>query len=76
MTRSTTFAAVLLAGLMATASAAAPATSPSEQQAVLLIKEIQTQQAAITENQAKIDAKIATIAEAIRQARIFASRGR
>jgi uncharacterized protein YgfB (UPF0149 family) len=39
-----------------------------------LVKEIQAQQGQITENQAKIDAKLAEIAETLRIARIFTSR--
>ena len=41
-----------------------------------LLNEVTAQQATIADNQAKIDAKLATIAENIRQARIFAGRGR
>jgi len=55
-------------------SAAQPA-SPHEQQIVAAVKELQTQQAIIAENQVKIEAKLATIGEAVRLARIFASRG-
>ena len=40
-----------------------------------LIKEVQAQQVVIAENQAKIDAKLVTLAEAIRVARIYSSRG-
>lgn len=40
-----------------------------------LIAEITTQQAAISDNQAKIDEKIAVIAEDVRVARIFVARG-
>lgn len=40
-----------------------------------LIKEVQAQQTAIAENQAKIDEKLATLGETIREARIFSSRG-
>ncbi|CAN5550462.1 hypothetical protein BH20VER3_BH20VER3_02380 [soil metagenome] len=40
-----------------------------------LVKEVQAQQAVIAENQTKIDAKLVTLAEAIRVARIYASRG-
>ncbi len=40
-----------------------------------LIKEIQAQQLVIADNQAKIDAKLVTLGEAIRVARIYASRG-
>jgi hypothetical protein len=39
-----------------------------------LVKEIQAQQGQITENQAKIDAKLAEISETLRIARIFTSR--
>lgn len=40
-----------------------------------LLKEVQTQQIKIAENQAKIDEKLATLAETIREAKIFSSRG-
>jgi len=40
-----------------------------------LIVEIQTQQKTIADNQGKIDAQIAVIAESVRQARIYVSRG-
>ena len=53
-----------------------PVPSAAEQQRVLaMIKEIQTQQATIAENQVKIDEKLAAVAEAIRVARIYSSRG-
>jgi hypothetical protein len=40
-----------------------------------LIEEITRQQATIVENQAQIDAKLAIVAENVRLARIFVSRG-
>ena len=40
-----------------------------------LIKEVQAQQVTIAQNQAKIDEKLATLGETIREARIFSSRG-
>ena len=40
-----------------------------------LLKEVQAQQIVIADNQAKIDAKLAAVAEAIRIARIYGSRG-
>ena len=40
-----------------------------------LLNDVAGQQAAIFENQAKIDAKLATIGESVRVARIFISRG-
>ncbi len=53
------------------------AEAPSAAQQILaVVKEVQSQQVAIAENQAKIDAKLATIAEYIRVARIYSSRGK
>lgn len=49
----------------------APAEDP---QVLAALKEIQAQQLQIADNQAKIEAKMATIAEAVRVARIYASR--
>jgi len=43
---------------------------------VQLATDLTTQQATIADNQTKIDAKLATIGENIRQARIFAGRGK
>ena len=40
-----------------------------------LLKEVQAQQIVIAENQTKIDAKLIALAEAIRVARIYGSRG-
>jgi hypothetical protein len=65
-----------LALLVAAPGADAPsATQQEEQQVLAVAKEVQQQQAAIAENQAKIDAKLVTIAESLRVARIFSSRG-
>lgn len=56
--------------------AQAPKTeSKDEQQLLDLAKEVQSQQAQMAENQAKIEAKLAEVAEAIRIARIYSSRG-
>jgi hypothetical protein len=41
-----------------------------------LLKEVSTQQATIADNQAKIDDKLAAIAEDVRLARAFSARGR
>ncbi len=57
------------------------APTPSKGQAAAedpvaaLVTEVAAQQAAILDNQTKIDAKLATIGESIRVARIFVSRG-
>lgn len=54
---------------------ALPAAEPAqEQQVAAALKELQAQQAQIAENQAKIEAKLAAIAEAVRMAKIYASR--
>ena len=54
---------------------AADPVNPQEQQVLSAIKEIQAQQTTIAENQAKIDAKLVTVGEAVRIARIYSSRG-
>ncbi len=57
-------------------SIGAQSTAPEDPKRVeALIKEIQAQQQVIADNQAKIDAKLVTLGEAIRVARIYASRG-
>ena len=67
--------AVCLIG--ASAFAAEPAKDDRDQQQLAaLAKEVQGQQTAIADNQKKIDEKLAAIAEAIRQAKIYAARGR
>jgi len=47
-----------------------------EEQLLALIKEVQAQQAQIADNQAKIDSKLAEVAETIRVARIYSKRGK
>ena len=70
--------AACLFGATAHAPAAEPAkeTEREQQQLTALVKEVQAQQTTIADNQAKIDAKLATIAEALRQAKIYSSRSR
>jgi hypothetical protein len=45
-----------------------------KQQLLTLVKDVRAQQAQIADNQARIDSKLAEIAEAIRIARIYVSR--
>ena len=47
-----------------------------EQKLLALIKEVQTQQAQLAENQAKIEEKLAEVAETVRTARIYSKRER
>jgi hypothetical protein len=61
-------------GLFAT-SIGAQSTVPDPKPIEALLKEIHAQQIVIAENQAKIDAKLATLGEVIRVARIYGSRG-
>ena len=48
--------------------------SKDEKQLLALIKEVQAQQAQMADNQAKIETKLADLAETIRVARIFSKR--
>ncbi len=70
----------LLAGFFFTTLVQAnPADAPNAASAQALmqaLKDVQAQQATITENQAKIDELIAGVAEAARVARIYSSRSR
>ncbi len=65
---------LMVATLARIAPAQAPETPPAQQIAVL-VKEVQTQQAAMGEKQDNIDTRIAALAEALRVARIYSSRG-
>jgi ABC-type transporter MlaC component len=72
-------AALVLMSLFAPGMFAADPAKDSEraqQQVLALMKEVQGQQDVIAANQKKIDEKIAAIGEAIRLAKIYASRGR
>jgi hypothetical protein len=75
--RSALFVSCLLACASGTWAAEPSKDSERDQQQIAaLTKELQSQQAAITENQTKINEKLATIAEALRQARIYSTRSR
>jgi hypothetical protein len=67
----------LLGGLvlLATSISAQSPVANEQEQVVAMLKEVQAQQLQIADNQAKIDEKLATLAEAIRVARIYGSRG-
>jgi len=68
--------AVCLIGAGAFAAESPKESDRDQQQLAALTKELQGQQTAIADNQKKIDEKLATIAEAIRQAKIYSARGR
>ena len=60
--------------LLFSSGAAQTAETRQEEQLLALIKELQAQQAQIADNQAKIDTKLAEVAETIRVARIYSKR--
>jgi hypothetical protein len=57
-------------------SAAQTPDTNQEQRLLALIKEVQTQQTQLAENQAKIEEKLAEVAETVRTARIYTKRER
>jgi endonuclease III len=57
-------------------SAAQTPDANQEQKLLALIKEVQTQQTQLAENQAKIEEKLTDVAEAVRTARIYTKRER
>jgi len=76
MKRLSALTAVFSLALLVVAPAAdAPDVNQQVQQVLAVAKEVRGQQTAIAENMEKIDAKLATIAESLRQARIYSSRG-
>jgi hypothetical protein len=60
--------------LVASLSVAQTPQPDQEQKLLVLIKDVQTQQAQLSENQAKIEEKLATVAETVRTARIYTKR--
>ena len=62
-------------GLFATSIGAQSIVSDDPKRLEAVLKEVQAQQIVIAENQAKIDAKLVTLGELIRVARIYSSRG-
>jgi hypothetical protein len=67
------FCAIITLG--SSAPAQAPQQTPVQAELAALIKEVRAQQAAMEANQVKIEEKLATLAESIRVARIYSSRG-
>jgi hypothetical protein len=68
-------AAILLVAFASALPLAAQAPNPAdEEKLVALVKEVQTQQALLADNQTKIESKLAALAETIRTARLFAGK--
>jgi hypothetical protein len=69
------FAVCAIITLASSAPAQAPQQTSAQAELAALIKVVRAQQVAMAANQAKIDEKLATLAESIRVARIYSSRG-
>jgi len=71
-----TLTALILPAVLFTISFSSAQTPDAnqEQKLLALIKEVQAQQAQMTENQGQIESKLTEIGEAVRVARIYAGR--
>ncbi len=67
---------LLPALVFVSASFAQTPDSNQEARLLALVREVQTQQAQLAENQAKIEEKLATVTESVRTARIYTKRER
>ncbi len=74
MTRISIAILLSLTLLLFSSGAAQTPEARQEEQLLALIRDVQAQQAQIADNQAKIDSKLAEVAETIRVARIFSKR--
>jgi hypothetical protein len=74
MKRSLLAAALSITLIGASATRGQEPNANGKQKLLTLVKEVRAQQAQIADNQARIDSKLAEIAEAIRIARIYVSR--
>ena len=75
MKRTISFAVLALMAFVITSGSGQTPASKDDQELLALISDVQAQQARMTDNQGKIDAKMAEVIESIRVARIFAGRG-
>jgi hypothetical protein len=67
---------ILLGAVVVLATSIGAQSTPDDRDALpAAINEVQAQQIEIADNQAKIDAMLATVTESVRIARIYASRG-
>jgi hypothetical protein len=68
---------LLATALLAISASVAQTPDPNQEAKLLaLIKDVQTQQAQLAENQAKIEEKLAAVSESVRTARIYSKRGK
>ena len=74
MKRIISFATLAVSALLISSSSAQAPSGKDEEQLLILVKEVQAQQAQIADNQGKIDSKLTDLAETIRVARLFAGK--
>jgi hypothetical protein len=74
MKRIISFATLAVSALLISSSSAQAPSGKDEEQVLILVKEVQAQQARIADNQGKIDSKLTDLAETIRVARLFAGK--
>jgi hypothetical protein len=74
MKRIISFATLAVSALLISSSSAQAPSGKDEEQLLILMKEVQAQQAQIADNQGKIDSKLTDLAETIRVARLFAGK--
>ena len=74
MKRIISFATLAVSALLISSSPAQAPSGKDEEQLLILMKEVQAQQARIADNQGKIDSKLTDLAETIRVARLFAGK--
>jgi ABC-type transporter MlaC component len=74
MKRSLLLVGATVVAIALTSSAQTTPINGNQEQLAALIKQVRDQQVELGANQAKIDEKLATVAESIRQARIYSSR--
>ena len=68
---------LLMPALLVVSASFAQTPDPNEEARLLaLVKDVQTQQAQLAANQAKIEEKLATVTETVRTARIYTKRER
>jgi len=67
----------LIPVLLVVSASFAQAPDPNQEARLLaLVREVQTQQAQLAENQAKIEEKLATITDIVKDARLYSKRAR
>lgn len=68
---------LLMPALLVVSASFAQSPNPTEEARLLaLVREVQTQQAQLADNQAKIEEKLNTVADIVKDARLYSKRSR